>query len=106
MAALRASSAAETRRLGRPSRLLGGVTQLFALLTDRLERLAVLVAEFAGFLGQSAKAFRVFAHRLVHVQAGVDRVATDGGLHALALAGDARALRRLPTLFGALAAGL
>jgi hypothetical protein len=68
-------------------------------MTEDLDRLTVLVAELTGLLGQTAKAFRFFPHGFVQVQAGVDRLATDSGLHTLAF-------RLLPALFRALTVGL
>lgn len=75
-------------------------------MTEDLERLTVLVAELTGLLGQTAKAFRFFPPGFVQVQAGVDRIATDSGLHTRAFADHTFAFRLLPALFGALTVGL
>ena len=91
---------------GRPSRFLPHLTELLSLLTDQLERLAVLVTELARLLCQTAKALRLFAQGFVQVKAGVDRLATNGGLDTLALSRDASALRLLTALFGTLATRL
>lgn len=65
-----------------------------------------MIAELAGFLAQTAQVFRVFAHGLVPVHAGVDRVAIYGGLHAFASTRHPLALGVLPALFGANTVGL
>lgn len=95
-----------TGRFSRASRLLGRVAQLLPLLTDHLERFTMVVAKIPGLLGQTAKAFRLLPRRLVLVHAGLDRVATRCGLHALAFADDTLTFGQLPALFGALAIAL